>query len=387
MRHILRALSLLPILVTSQCASQAGDYSSLQDSQTVAAPGERRGADGLRGLADQVMRPVVAQDGIPGAIVGISLRGARHYFTYSDGGEGFGPDAIVEIGSITKVFTAALLAEAIQDGSIRPDASIQTYLPQTRLQGCAQAVTPMELASFSSGMPSLPSDAPRRLDERDLGNYTADDFLHWVGQWSPTGDGGCRLPAPYLYSNASVGLLGPILANVTGVSWDRLVTERITGPLGMRHTAIAPRPEHRGQVVQGHGPRGRRVMPWPVFAWYAAGALRSTAPDMLNLGEAALGHPDTAGQTVPPALTRALRLSMTPVYQPDGKPFQQAMAWEIQAANPAGGGVIAMKDGGTDGFNSVLLVDAAKDAVVFIVANKARSGIPRAGLNLMRRLP
>jgi hypothetical protein len=105
---------------------------------------------------------------------------------------------------------------------------------------------------------------------------------------------------------------------------------------------------------------------------------------MLCFGKAALGHQAVEGRPVPPRLASALRLAMTPVYQPAGKPFQQAMAWEVRGDGR--GAPVASKDGGTDGFNSVLLVDAARDATVFIAADKARSGIPCAGLELMQRL-
>ena len=274
-RQFAARLSLLPaILATSHCSAQTAEYSA----QTSPARGghlrDSREEDGLRGVADQVMRPVVDNGAIPGTIVGISLRGARHFFRYSARGEQLAPNTIVEIGSITKVFTTALLAQAIQDGSIQPNASIQSCLPDTRLQRCASAVTPVQLASFRSGMPALPTNAPQRLNERGLGNYTMGDFLNWVSQWSPAG---CQLPAPYEYSNASVGLLGPILANARGVPWARQIEASITGPLGMRDTSIRPGPDAQGRVAQGHGPAGRQVIPWPVFAWLAAGALRSTA--------------------------------------------------------------------------------------------------------------
>jgi CubicO group peptidase (beta-lactamase class C family) len=216
-------------------------------------------------------------------------------------------------------------------------------------------------------------------------DYTESDFLHWVARWSPVDGGACSLPAPYLYSNASVGLLGVIVANAMATPWRQLVADRITGPLGMRDTAIDP--ADRTRLAQGHGPGGNNVIPWPVFAWYAAGALRSTAEDMLNFGEAGLGHATINGLPVPPALRDGLRLAMTPVYRPEGRPFRQALSWAVEPDNDSGApGTMTYKDGGTDGFNSVIVVDAAKNAVVFIAANKAKSGIPLLGRALMKQL-
>ena len=87
----------------------------------------------------------------------------------------------------------------------------------------------MELADFTSGLPELPDEAPRNLEWRGIGTHAMPDFLAWLSRTAP--DTGCDLPAPYLYSNASVGLLGPILANVAGRRWTDLVSARITGRL------------------------------------------------------------------------------------------------------------------------------------------------------------
>ena len=114
--------------------------------------------------------------------------------------------------------------------------SIQAYLPKRVALGrCAAAVTLQDLADFRSGMPLLPADAPRRLLQRSIDRYTVADFYAWLAGWSPGGTvpGGsqraqCGLPAPYAYSNASVGLLGLLTSVAYGTHWDRLVADRIT---------------------------------------------------------------------------------------------------------------------------------------------------------------
>lgn len=62
---------------------------------------------------------------------------------------------------------------------------------------------------------------------------------------------------------------------------------------------------------------------------------------------------------------------MTPVYQPEGKAFQQALAWEVR--NDGRGASMMSKDGGKDGFDSVLVMDSSRDATIFIVANRRRA--------------
>ncbi|MGU3538446.1 serine hydrolase domain-containing protein [Methylobacterium sp. A54F] len=356
------------------------------------AGGTASGADAeaLRPLVDRLVGGAVAREAMPGAVVGVSWRGRRSYFGYSGTGDRpYEPGTIVEIGSITKVFTTALFAEAVIEGRMQRDAPIQSYLPDRRLRPCTARITPQQLADFTSGMPALPGDAPRALAERGIGTYTGADFLRWVERWSPEdGEGGvCGLPAPYRYSNASVGLLGDLVAARLGGRWEELVRARITGPLGMASTAVAVPAEQRARLAPGYGADGQPVMPWPVFAWYAAGALRSTAVDMLAFGEAALGHETVEGAAVPPLLIRALREAMAPIYQPEGQTFGQGLAWiEEPGDAEAGQRPVFLKVGGTDGFNSVLVVNPGKDLVVFIAASRPRSGVPRLGVALSRQI-
>jgi CubicO group peptidase (beta-lactamase class C family) len=83
-------------------------------------------------------------------------------------------------------------------------------------------------------MPELPPDIPKPLQARNIHNYTVDDFFRFIETWEPN----APLPAPYLYSNTSVGLLGHLLADTLGKNWMDLVRERITEPLGMVDTVL-----------------------------------------------------------------------------------------------------------------------------------------------------
>ena len=147
-------------------------------------------------------------------------------------------------------------------------------------------------------------------------------------------------------------------------------------------------PAQRDRLAQGYGKANRPVMPWPVFAWYAAGALRSDAADMLTFGEAALGHETAGGAAVPRALTRAFATAMTPLYQPEDQVFRQGMAW-IEDAGDADEGQrpVFLKTGGTDGFNSVIVVNPGKDLMVFLAASHPTSGAHRLGVALSRQIP
>src|SRR5438034_2928325 len=124
-------------------------------------------------------------------------------------------------------------------------------------------------------MPDDPTNLPRGLERRSIERYTVNDFLTWASNYEPT----TRLPAPYRYSNAGIGLLSYLLATATGKTWEDQVNSEILQPLGMADTTLRPTPEQQKRLAQGHSRAGQDAPRWPVFAWYAAGGLRSTAQD------------------------------------------------------------------------------------------------------------
>jgi hypothetical protein len=108
---------------------------------------------------------------------------------------------------------------------------------------------------------------------------------------------------------------------------------------------------------------------------------------MLAFGEAALGHETVNDAPVPARLSEALKEAMQPIYQPSGQVFGQGMAWIENAGDPeAGQRPVFLKVGGTDGFNSVIVINPGKDLAVFIAASKPQSGIPRLGVELSRQI-
>jgi CubicO group peptidase (beta-lactamase class C family) len=72
--------------------------------------------------------------------------------------------------------------------------------------------------------------------------------------------------------------------------------------------------EQQKRLAQGHTLAGQDAPRWSVFAWYAAGGLRSTAHDMISFGEANLGHNEVNGQQVSAELIAAMQLAQKPIY-------------------------------------------------------------------------
>jgi len=321
-----------------------------------------------------------------GAIVAVSLHGRRYFFAYgkaTDAGTPFTRDTLLEIGSCTKVFTATLFALSINRNQIAPDAFAQKYMPSGYTLR-AQQLTPLELADFTSGMPDDPTNLPRGLEQRSIDSYTVKDFLTWASNYAPA----TRLPAPYKYSNAGIGLLSYLIETATGKSWEDQVSSEIFQPLAMPDTTLRPTPEQEKRLAQGHNRAGQNAARWPVYAWYAAGGLRSTAHDMISFGEANLGHPEVNGKPVPSELIAAMQLAQKPIYTIPNGVNKQAMAWmsNMGEGNPNLHPVI-VKNGGTSGFGSVIAINPSKDAAIFIGMNQVGAQPAAKGIEILRQLP
>lgn len=351
-------------------------------------PGRSPEGEDIRKIVDQYMQPYLQKNRIQGAIVGVSIHGHRYFFPYgvaNNANMPFTRDTLVEIGSCTKVFTTTLFALAINRDQMSPSVSAQTYMPKGyTLQPNAQQATPLMLADFSSGMPDDPTNLPPQLERRSIEYYTVKDFLSWVSGWNPP----TPPPAPYLYSNAGIGTLSFLMSTATNKPWEEQLKSEIVGPLGMTDTELRPSPEQKRRLAQGHHPNGSVAPGWPIFAWFAAGGLRSTALDMLRFGEANLGHTEIDGKPVSPELIAAMKLAQTPIYTMPNGFDKQAMAWVNNMGNPnMGTKPEILKNGGTVGFGTVILLNPGKDMTLFIAVNKNGDNPAPIGVTIGRHLP
>jgi CubicO group peptidase (beta-lactamase class C family) len=155
----------------------------------------------------------------------------------------------------------------------------------------------------------------------------------------------------------------------------------------MADTTLRPTPEQQKRLAQGHNRVGQNAPRWPVFAWYAAGGLRSTAHDMISFGEANLGHGEVNGKAVAAELIAAMQLAQKPIYTIANE-NKQAMAW----VNNMGGGnpnlhPVIVKNGGTGGFGTVIAINPTKDAAIFIGMNQVGANPAEKGVEILRHLP
>ena len=225
-----------------------------------------------------------------GAAVGVWKDGEQRVFAYGTAK----PDSLFEIGSITKTFTALALAQLVVQGKARLDEPVRQLLPADTVgQPAGGEMTLLDLATHRSGLPTFPNNLHPTDMRKPLvfPEYGAAELYEFLKSW---GAAKPRRPA-FSYSNLGFAVLGQALANRAGVGYEDLV-HGITEPLGMHDTIVNLSPQQRGRLIQGYNGLHAPVRAVELGALAPAGAIRSTAADMLRYLRANL-HPETVPGT------------------------------------------------------------------------------------------
>ncbi len=263
------------------------------------------------------------------------------------GGAPAGPDTRFEIGSLTKTFTALLLAEMVARGEVAHDDPISRFLPRgaaPHLRG--SPITLLHLATHTSGLPRLPPGFLRAAVPTWFSNpyagYSPEALRHALARTRPHAAPGTRVR----YSNFGVGLLGDLLARAAhgpGGSYAPLLAARVLDPLGLARTScLTDQPQATGYW------HGRARPAWQMGAMPGAGACRSSARDLLTLLDGLLDP-----GTVPPGVPHTLRAALADVTVPrvalprTGRRI--ALVWNVR---PRADRDLYHHSGGTRGFTA-----------------------------------
>lgn len=263
-------------------------------------------------------------------------------------------DSIFEIGSITKTFTALLLADAVVTGDLKLDDAVEAALPEgLKLRDSAgQPLRWVDLATHRSGLPRLAANMlPAKLDD-PYADYDWAQLHLFLKGWQPT----VARDSRFEYTNLGFGLLGHALALRHGTDYAMLLTRRVLEPLGLqRHIGFG-----RAALLQGHDATGKPVAAWHFqSAMAGAGALHGSARGLLRYAEAAMG-----GFEHPLKAAFALCLQRRGASATPANPI--GLAWLLASLN---GRALFTHDGGTGGFSSSLWLDPGRGQASVVLAN------------------
>jgi CubicO group peptidase (beta-lactamase class C family) len=291
--------------------------------------------------------------------------------------DGRAPDGrtMFEIGSVTKTFTALLLAEAVQAKALSLDTPVVDLLPDFSIPARhGKAITLGLLAEQFSGLPRLPGN----LQPADLGNpyadYGRDRLKAFLASYQLPRDPG----ADYEYSNLGFGLLGDALTRHAGLSYAELVRRKVLAPLGMQSTGTELTPAVRARLAPGHDEVGQAARHWDFGALAGAGGLLSDGDDMLRYLQASMGKLETP-------LASAMRLAQAP-RRDIGGGDHIGLAWMTH--HTAGGDVI-WHNGETGGYSSFIgfTPDGQRGVVILTNATSAPEELGFAALLPSAPLP
>lgn len=281
-------------------------------------------------------------------------------------------NTIFEIGSATKVFTSLLLADMVQRGEVALDDPVVKYLPAgvKMPERNGRSITLLDLSTHTSGLPPLPANFSPKDMRNPYADYSVEQLYQFVSGYQLTRDIGSQ----YQYSNLGGGLLGHVLARRAGVDYEALVRSRICDPLGMHDTRITLTPEMRERLAVGHNQALDSVTNWDLPTLAGAGALRSTANDMLTFLAANLGYTKTP---LAPAMAGMLKVRR-PTGQAD---LEIALGWHVFTMN---GKDIIWHNGGTGGYRAFMGFDPEVRIAVVALSNTCTAvGVDDIGRHLL----
>ena len=333
---------------------------SASDSQRAATIDDREIAKLVRFRIDKQRRAT-------SAVVGVLRPSGRSIIAYrSKRGPHVEPggDTIFEIASLTKVFTALLLADAATRGDVQLDDPLSAYVPTgVRVPAFfGRAITLTDLATHTSGLPLRPNnlnaapDAPNKY-----AGYTLDQLYAGLPDYRLEQAPGSQ----FGYSNLAFALLGHALAHQAREPFPDLLRRRVTAPLGLNDTRFDDDPAAAARRAQGHDMDLKPVGPSGDGALNPAGGLRSTANDLLRLLELFLND---AG---PGELPQAARLMLTLDRPGDGSDTRMTLGWRRSVVH---GETYYWSHGSSDGSRTFMGFNPERGVAVVALADAASGG-------------
>jgi CubicO group peptidase (beta-lactamase class C family) len=357
------------VLTHAPSASQPSPQSQVSSGQQLPGDSELRQiiSERIKGFEDRVSITV----GV------IGPQGRRIVAYGADGTNTTRPataETIYEIGSITKVFTSLLLAEMVDDGEVALDDPVAKYLPHdvTVPGRGGKQITLADLATHRSGLPRMPSNFTAADPMNPYVDYPVQQLYQFLSNYQLQRD----VDSEFDYSNLGAGLLGHALARRAGTSYETALRRRILDPLKMSSTGIALRPTLKSRLSQPHSSVFLLVStpPWDFTdAFAGAGALRSSAGDMLTFLAAAIGYTRTP-------LSGAMARMLT-VRREATEAFKMGLGWRVEQVE---GTEIVWTGGATNGSRTFAGYDPQSRVGVVVLSNyNSGSGIDDIGRHVL----
>jgi CubicO group peptidase (beta-lactamase class C family) len=312
---------------------------------------------------------------VPGAVVGVLRDGARELRAYGvaslETGNLIRTDALFPIGSISKVYTAALVMTLIDEGELDLDAPVAAYLPDLSLadERARDTITLRQLLSHQSGL------FGDYYDDFGMGD---DSLARCVASYSSLR----QLSAPgelWAYCSSGFMLAGRVVEVVTGQPFEPAMRERVFAPLGLNHSFFFAHeaivyPTAVGHILKTPGGDEHEVsrkyqLPRNVAP---AGGVISDVGDLLTFAEFSMGDGTwNSRHVLSPATLEAMLTSQVRAanYLAAGFAEWGGLGWAIRFVD----GVKVVEHGGSlNGFQVKLKFVPERRFAIAILTNSGR---------------
>jgi len=314
--------------------------------------------------AEMIANSTLSQKLCPsgGAIVGLVGPGAMETFAL---GTGVAVDTPMEAGSLTKIFTGLLTAQAVLRNELQLSTRLDEFLFQEQWPG--NAISVEHLATHTSGLPRI-SITPTSiaLHLRDpYRAYRHNDLLDYLRNHKPATAG-----STVAYSNFGYAVLGAMLERAAGRTYEDLLQMHVLDPLHLASTGLhlTGRPDLAGA---GQRADGSSTSVWHFDAYAPCGALVTTLNDLASAAQVFLDPTNPVAE--------ALTLALEPRAELPGNSV--GLAW----MTPKGANW-SWHNGATFGYSSYLGIDRARCTAAIILANQClATEVTGLGHDLMRR--
>jgi len=276
-----------------------------------------------------------------------------------------------EIGSVTKTFTALLLARRVALGELALNTELSDLLPEDcRPPASTTPVRLVDVVTHSAGFPAIPTNLERDMSlfVVDYSVFDGDKMRSFLRGFESVTDPG----QSFLYSNAGFGVLGWAFTERAESSLEELLRAELFEPLELKDTFIRITAERAKTLAPSHDPNGDPVPPANFATLEACGAIRSTAADMMRYLQVQL---EPTGE-----LASAIELTQTVNFR-DPRGIAIGLAWQFSRDEK-----ILFHDGQTGGQACFVFFNPSTQTAGLVLANGSTPRVAELGVRLMKRI-
>lgn len=314
---------------------------------------------------------LVERFGVPGASIAVWQDGALHEAAAGvvnlNTQVATTTDTLFQIGSLTKLYTTALILQLVEEGLVTLDTPVRDYLPDFSVGDAqvSQNVMVRHLLTHTSGLDGdFFKDAGRGEDRIEKFVSLLKDLpsIH-------------PLSHMFAYCNVGFVIAGRIIETMTGLTWDKAMRQKIAKPIGTPSLSTLPEQAMRFRTAIGHLGNSQTGLMVTPLAYLAQSNGPAGSTPMASAADLIVFARTLMGDGTAPNGHRLLSPESTALYQephvtcPPGGPMN-AIGLSAFLWNWGGGdGHVFGHDGSTIGQAAFLRIHPASGTLVALLTN------------------